>query len=165
MFHRVRLQPGDSVAKLTALGLKLKKRKKQHYLLQPCPAFQGTHCSIYAARPERCRLFECRQLKRVIAGEITEAKALERIHEVQRRVAQVSALLEQAGETEATGPLSKRCETIMAEWIDPAPDDAAWELRRQLTLAMQELDTMLDEEFRLDPDNLSAPLAIDASER
>ena len=64
MFHRVRLQPADSPKELAALGLKLKRKRGQHYLLQPCPAFQGTHCSIYASRPERCRLFECRQLQR-----------------------------------------------------------------------------------------------------
>lgn len=162
MFHRVRLQAGDSPAALTALGLKLKRRKAQHFLLQPCAAFQGTHCSIYTVRPERCRLFQCRQLKRVLAGEITEAMALERIREVQQRVAHVNDLLQQAGESNGEGPLAKRCENIMAEWTDPAPDADARELRQRLTSSLQELDTMLDEEFRIDPEVAPAALARSA---
>src|ERR1700761_8357592 len=82
MFHTVLLQPSDSARALAALGLKLKRRKNgKNYLLQPCPAFRGSHCSIYAARPERCRLFECRQLRQVAAGEISEATALETIRD------------------------------------------------------------------------------------
>lgn len=152
MFHRVRLQAADSPKKLAALGLKLKRKRGQHYLLQPCPAFQGTHCSIYASRPERCRLFECRQLQRVNAGEITEAMALEKIREVKRRVGEVSDLLGRADETtDPKKPLMKRCEKALAEPLDPAAGDEAGEFQRRLTLAMQELDTMLDEEFRIDP--------------
>jgi Fe-S-cluster containining protein len=152
MFHRVRLQPSDSPKELAALGLKLKRKRGQHYLLQPCPAFQGTHCSIYASRPERCRLFECQQLRRVNAGEITEAMALEKILEVKRRVGEVTDFLGQAGETtDAKKPLAKRCEKVLAAPLDPAANDKAREFQRRLTLAMQELDTMLDEEFRVDP--------------
>src|SRR4051812_30010660 len=77
MFHSVRLQPNDSARELAALGLKLKRRKQQDWLLQPCPAYQDGQCSIYAQRPQRCRLFECKQLQRVKTGEITEAMALE----------------------------------------------------------------------------------------
>jgi Fe-S-cluster containining protein len=152
MFHRVRLQPSDSPKELAALGLKLKRKRGEHYLLQPCPAFQGTHCSIYASRPERCRLFECRQLQRVNAGEITEAMALEKIREVKRRVGEVSDLLDQADETtDAKKPLMKRCEKALADPFDPGTDGETPELQRRLALAMQELDTMLDKEFRIDP--------------
>src|SRR6478672_8297246 len=87
MFHTVKLQPGDSHKALFALGLKLKKKKKEHYIEQPCPAFQGNQCGIYLQRPTRCRLFECKQLLRVAGGEQTEAVALENIRDVQRRVA------------------------------------------------------------------------------
>ena len=149
MFHRVRLQVADSPKELAALGLKLKHKRGQHYLLQPCPAFQGTHCSIYASRPERCRLFECRQLQRVNAGKITETMALEKIREVKRRVGQVNHFLGQADEmTDAKKPLMKRCDKALAERLDPKADDEAQKLRSQLILAMQELETMLDEEFR-----------------
>ena len=139
---------GDSPAGLAALGLKLKRKKGANYILQPCPAFRGTHCSIYASRPERCRLFECRQLKRVAAGEITAELALTTIREVQRRVAEVNELLESAGGTNAKRPLSKRCEKALAE---PASDEAAARLHGRIESAMGELDALLDREFRLTP--------------
>ena len=148
MFHTVRLLPGDSAKELSALGLKLKRKKGRNCIQQPCPAFRGSHCSIYAARPERCRLFECRQLKRVAAGEITETMAMERIGEAQRRVREVNELLEQAGGTNVKRPLLKRCEKVMAE---PASDRVGIELQSRLTASMRELDTLLDREFRIHP--------------
>lgn len=150
MFHTVKLQPGDSAPELAALGLKLKRKQGHNYILQPCPAFQKSRCSIYASRPERCRLFECRQLKRVAAGEITEAMALEKIHEVQRRVAELDGLLERAGGTNFKRPLSKRCEKVMAEPLDASSTVEAVELRGRLTLGMQELKALLDEDFRIE---------------
>ena len=149
MFHTVRLQAKDSAKDLAALGLKLKRKKGANYILQPCPAFRGTHCSVYAARPERCRLFECRQLRRVDAGEITEAAALERIQEVQRRVAEITGLLEKAGRTDPKKPLMKRYEKITAEPLDATSDAEAIEVRGDLTRAMGELDALLDAEFRV----------------
>ena len=153
MFHTVKLQPADSAKELAALGLKLKRKKGNQYLLQPCPAFRGTHCSIYESRPERCRLFECRQLKRVAAGEITEAAALERIREVQRRVGEIGEFLEKSGGTNPKRPLAKRYEKAIAVPPDPSADPAALALRDRLTLAMRELDTLLDCDFRLIPAN------------
>ena len=96
-------------------------------------------------------MFECRQLKRVAAGEITEAAALEKIRDVQRRVKLVNELLQRAGGSNAKKPLSKRCETAMAEPLDDSSDPATVELRASLTQAMQELDTILDQDFRIAP--------------
>lgn len=148
MFHTVRLQPADSAKELAALGLKLKRKKGQNYILQPCPAFRGSHCSIYEARPERCRVFECRQLVSVAAGDITEAMALAKIREARQRVEEVDELLETAGGTNLKRPLSKRCEKALAE---PATDDGAVQLQNRLQLAMQELNALLDRDFRLSP--------------
>jgi len=156
MFHTVRLQVSDSPKALSALGLKLKRKKGANYILQPCPAWQDAQCSIYAARPERCRLFECRQLQRVAAGEITETAALGKIREVQRQVAQLSELLARAGATNAKRPLSKRCEKIMAEPLDSTSDPAAVALREAVARAMQGLNAVLDADFRL------VPLAVEA---
>ncbi len=151
LFHTVQLQPGDSAKALSALGLKLKRKQGHHYLLQPCPAFKKSCCAIYAARPTRCRLFECRQLQRVEAGETTEALALEKIREVQRRVAELDELLERAGRTNRKRPLSKRFEKVIAEPIESLTDPAAVALRNRLTLAKRELDQLLNRDFRLTP--------------
>jgi Fe-S-cluster containining protein len=148
MFHIVRLQPGDSPKALAALGLKLKRKRGQCHIVQPCPAHRDAQCAIYAARPERCRIFECRQLQRAAAGEITETMALEKIAGALRLVAEVNALLLGAGGTNVKHPLSKRCETAMAVPLDPSSDEAALETRNRLTLAMQELNALLDQDFR-----------------
>jgi len=170
MFHAVQLQPGDSAKELAALGLKLKRRQGRHFILQPCPAFRDLQCSIYAARPERCRLFECRQLKRLAAGEITEAQALETIHTARRRVERVNELLQQAGKTNLKRPLSKRCEKALAEPLLPASDPEAVALQRRLTQAMQELNVLLNDHFRIVPGVVSgdppspAPIHVSSHE-
>ena len=147
MFYKVRLQSGDVPRELRALGLKIKHKHTEQFSLQPCPAFQGAQCGIYAQRPERCELFTCRQLKRVALGEIGEDDALEKIHEVVRLVAEVNRLLDESGKTDPTRPLGKSYEKITATPVDPA-DPQAVELREQLTFAMQELEAMIDRDFR-----------------
>jgi hypothetical protein len=149
IFHLVRLQPGDSARELAALGLKLKRKNRKDYILQPCPAWRDAQCSIYLQRPERCRLFECRQLQRMAAGEITEAAALEKIGEVQRRVAQLDGLSRRADGSPRRGPLSKRCETTLAEPFDPATHPELINEREELARGWRELDALLDADFRV----------------
>ena len=147
MFYKVRLQSGDVPRELRALGLKIKHKHTEQFSLQPCPAFQGAQCGIYAQRPERCGLFTCRQLKRVGLGESSEDEALEKIHGVVQRVAEVNRLLDASGKTDPTRPLGKRYEKITATPVDPA-DPPAVALREQLTRAMQELEERIDRDFR-----------------
>jgi hypothetical protein len=169
----VQLQPGDSPGELAALGLKLKRKKGRQYILQPCPAHRESRCSIYAARPERCRLFECRQLKRVAAGEITEAMALANIHEVKRRVLHLNELLKLEGAANVKQPLSKRCEKVLGEPLVASSDRETVENRNRFTQAMQELYAMLDQDFRPEPKGASglpgtdflAPQLANASSR
>lgn len=161
MFHTVKLQPRDSAKALAALGLKLKRKHGHHFILQPCPAFQNSQCSLYAARPERCRVFECRQLKRLAAGEITEAMAAAKIQEALRRVAHLNDLLARAENTNLKRPLAKRCESALAEPIDPAGDPAAWALRSQLQQASRELDALLDQDFRIESTPAKGPAVQD----
>jgi Fe-S-cluster containining protein len=163
MFHTVQLQPGDSARELAALGLKLKRKQGRQFILQPCPAFQNSQCSIYAARPERCGRFECQQLKRLAAGAITEAMALEKIHTAQRRVELINELLEQAGRTNFKHPLSKRCEKVLAEPIDLVSNQEAVALRHQLTQALQELNVLLNDDFRIVPGVVSAAIETEAA--
>lgn len=151
MFHFVRLQPADSPKALAALGLKLKRKRRQDCILQPCPAYRDTRCSIYSERPTRCRAFECRQLQQVGAGSITEAVAQEKITQAVALAAEVDSLLRQCGAANMKHPLSKRCETAMADPLDPSSEETTVQNRRQLSQAMQRLDALLDQEFRIDP--------------
>jgi hypothetical protein len=99
----------------------------------------------------------------VDAGEITEAAALERIQDVQRRVVEITALLEKSGRTDPKKPLMKRYEKITAEPLDPTSDAQAIEVRGDLTRAMGELDALLDAEFRVPnstPESESVPSGL-----
>ena len=151
MFHIVKLQPGDSPRELASLGLKLKRKRKQDCILQPCPAHLESRCSIYDARPIRCRVFECRQLQRVATGEISEAGAQEKITEATRLVAEVNQLLFHTGGSNIRLPLSKRCEAAMAEPLHPTSDEASVRDRIRLERVMQKLNALLDQEFRIEP--------------
>lgn len=164
MFHTVQLQPGDSAKELAALGLKLKRKQGRHFILQPCPAFQNSQCSIYAARPERCGRFECQQLKRLAVGQITEAMAVEKIKAAQRRVEQINELLQQAGKTNFKHPLSKRCEKVLAEPVDLVSNQETAARRHRLTQAMQELNVFLNDDFRIVPGVVSAAVETETAE-
>ena len=100
----------------------------------------------------RCRAFECRQLQRVATGEITETAAQENIGHAVMLVAEVDTLLLRSGATNMKHPLSKRCETAMAEPLDPSSDEAVIQTRAQLSRAMKELDALQDREFRVGPE-------------
>ncbi len=159
IFHLVRLQPGDSAPELVALGLKLKRKNRQDYIQQPCPAYRDAQCSIYLQRPTRCRLFECRQLRRVAAGEITEAAALEKIREVQRLAARLDALSRRADGRPRKGPLSKRAETTLAEPFDPTTHPELMQEREELARGLIELDAILDADFRVPAEPPAAKIA------
>lgn len=151
LFEIVLLEPNDSAKRLAAAGLKLKHKKRKHYIQQPCPAYKGAQCCIYDERPERCRKFECRQLIGMRKGEITEAQALEKIHEALTRVSQVEQLFRLAGESNPNRPLIKRYDKIMEQPIDASHDPQAAVLRAELTRVMQELEELLKRDFRREP--------------
>jgi len=148
----VTLQRRDAASVLSAHGLKLKRRKGQQFFEQPCSKFCGSHCSIYEDRPERCQVFECRQLKRVAAKEITEAAAMETILETKRRVAEMERLLNLLGDANLKRPLSKRFEKVTAEPLDETSDPDLVQRRTDLVEAERKLSQMLDEEFRVSGD-------------
>lgn len=150
LFHTVRILPEDSVGELSALGLKLKRKKRERWLQQPCPAHRDSQCSIYLQRPQRCRLFECQQLRRVAMGEIDEAAALAKIQEVRNRVESVEILLAQSGKTDPKRPLRKRYEKICAEPVDTTSTSGELRLRDQLSEEMRALEEILDRDFRVE---------------
>lgn len=151
MFDLVRLQAGESPKACAALGLKVKRKRGESHIVQPCPAHRDSQCSVYTGRPERCRIFECRQLQRVASGEITGAMAREKIGEAVRLVAEVNALLLRAGGTNENRALSKRCEQAMSDLGEGIADASVVENRAHLMRAKRELDALLDQEFRIAP--------------
>src|SRR5262245_58553543 len=95
LFANVELKRDDRVRALNALGLAVRPKgwAGKRCFNQPCPAFQNSLCSIYASRPVQCRAFECGQVKRLAAGEITAAAALKTIRRARALASQVMDLL------------------------------------------------------------------------
>jgi len=129
--------------------MKLKKKKRKTYIQQPCPAHKESHCTIYSQRPERCRLFECRQIKKLGCGEIDEREAKEKIDEALSRVKEINAFLLRSGKTDLKRPLSKRCEKVLLD-PDETLDPSGKPMQKSKLLKMKmELYAFLDAEFRL----------------
>jgi hypothetical protein len=151
MFRMVILQSSDSARAFSALGLKLKRKNRQQYIPQPCPAYRDSQCNIYAERPARCRLFECRQFKQVTSGEITIDEALRKIREARQQVDQINLLLQQTGLWNAKKRLSSNVERCLAEPLDAPSDPAALQRHEEISQAMQTLNKLLNQDFRITP--------------
>lgn len=149
MFHNVRLQGADSAGTLSELGLRTKRKKGMRILLQPCPAHKNASCAIYENRPERCRIFECKQLQRVKAGEIAEEDAVRKISEAWTRVRGIEAILENAGELNSRNPLSKRAENVLGDPADPVAEPQRAAMHSELSIAMRGLEEFLEKDFRV----------------
>lgn len=148
LFQRVRLLPGDVAQSLVALGFKIKRRKGHSFFPQPCTAFCESACKIYDQRPSQCRTFECRQLRWLLAGEITETDALESIGTARRWVAEVERLLELSGEARSTKSLLQRFENATAEPVDMEVEPDRARIRQDLVVAARMPNRILDEQFR-----------------
>jgi len=140
------VQPEDSLRALAAKGLRAKRRDGELQFQQPCPAHDGNCCRIYAERPQRCRVFACRQLEGVFNGEILESAAMEKILEAKRRSDRVRELLEMLGDDRKIRPLATRCAGVFTPPLDPSPHAEA--LRAELRGAMTALEEMLAKDFR-----------------
>lgn len=143
LFHIVRLQPVDSVKSLEALGMKLSRKKREPYFNQPCRFLNDCTCTIYKARPQRCRLFECKQILGLQTGLLSEPEAANRIAEVRAAVKQVESLLAAHGNTENHRPLLERCTQLLQQAEEP-PMEA-------LRHAMHGLNDLLNQHFRPEP--------------
>jgi len=148
MFDGMRVQEADSVRGLKALGLKVKRRGGESWFLQPCAAHRGGSCAIYADRPVRCRVFDCRQLKLVAAGEITEDEAVAKIDEALRRSARVRELFRELGEEREHKAFSVRMAGVRTPPLDMSPGAA--ERRQELEQEIAALEALLSRQFRVE---------------
>ena len=149
LFQIVRLQPADSARELEALGMNVSRKKREPYFKQPCGFLKEDSCRHYAARPLRCRLFACRQLRLLAEGEVTEDDAMHTIADAKRKVAGIEALLTEAGNTAVHLPLTERYEQVLA-----AADCAGVKAGSgDLVRAMIDLRRVLGTSFRMEADD------------
>jgi Fe-S-cluster containining protein len=149
LFHSVELQRGDSARQLSALGLKMRRKKGVEFFLQPCSAHReddgACSCRIYDHRPSRCRLFNCRQLLGVTSGSISEETAFARIHEARSLVSRVNGLIARLGTSNSGRSLAHR----VANALTLSSENERTPLHQELETAMGELEILLEREFRI----------------
>jgi Fe-S-cluster containining protein len=116
-------------------------------LPQPCAAFDGCRCRIYAERPMYCRQFECLLLKNVQAGRIGRTEASRMVRTAKERAEKVRALLRELGDTDEAIALSLRFQRA-AKRFEKAPlADGKAETYADLTLAVHDLNMLVREAF------------------
>ncbi len=142
LFHSVILQPADNPRALAAHGLRIKRKKTETFFHQPCPALGEGACTIYSDRPTRCRAFDCRQLLRVAAGEITEPQALATIQAARTQVTRVATLIDQITETNPLRSLAHRAANALTT-------DSPTPAHHTLRAAHEDLESYLDDHFRV----------------
>jgi len=146
LFADVELKSSTEAAGLLILGLAVDDDDAEGGLLsQPCSALQGTRCSIYAHRPECCRIFECALLQDVRAGATTVEQARAHITQAFTYIGRVRALLNVLGERNVRLPLNERCAHALAKDMD----SVAGMSQRQAELedAIKALDRLIQTTF------------------
>ena len=150
LFADVKLQPEDNARRLRSLGLAVQFKNSPTGPLkfaQPCVAFKGCQCAVYADRPAHCRAFECVLLKSTKAGRTSPAEALRIIRIAQQRADKVRALLRQLGDADEQVPLGARFRKMTRRLERGGFDDGAADAFGELTLAVHDLNLLLSEAF------------------
>jgi len=135
LFADVELAGTEEDAALEVMGLEIEDDEADRgLLLQPCGALSGKCCSIYAHRPDCCRLFECRLLQRVKRGEVSVDQAREKIAEATRRIERVKKLVGQLGGSHGRLPLKEL-------WAEALTCSAEGRATPQVVVIRRELET------------------------
>jgi Fe-S-cluster containining protein len=150
IFANLALQPSDSAARLRSLGVPVcnsHSALRPPHLTQPCAAFDGCRCRVYADRPKYCRQFECVLLKSVKAGHTEPAAALRIIRTARERADKVLRLLRALGDTDEKLPLSGRFRRTSKRLQEQELDEETADTCGQLTLAVHDLNLLLGDAF------------------
>jgi Fe-S-cluster containining protein len=147
LFGDVELRRGDDARVLKQAGVPVEPKGRKQAFAQPCVCLVKGLCRIYEQRPTQCRAFECRQVQRVRAGELSVSRAQQHIRSARTRAEEVLRLLRELGQTDESLPLSRRYALLMAEPIDFSSGEAQVERRGELMLAVAALVERLERDF------------------
>ena len=78
-FHfGARVDDGEHAA-VHALGLTIQDSEEGPVFPLPCPLHQENRCTVYADRPSACRFYQCKLLRRYLAGKVTWDDCVRRV--------------------------------------------------------------------------------------
>ena len=92
LFARAKVKDDEEDRRLGTLDFSLVDLDGKRHFRQPCSYEKSCSCSIYQTRPDVCRAFRCKLLKKHDAGEIDSADAREKIAKAKNLRAAVAAL-------------------------------------------------------------------------
>jgi hypothetical protein len=160
IFGDVALMKGENREHFTTMGLRFRKARSSvtgseerpanpcaGKFVQPCSAYDGRHCRIYADRPSHCRKFVCLLLGRAIAGQTGISKAACVIKEALAAMAQVEGLLERLGDRNSGLSVRERFHRVSRRLHRGCLGADEAQLFSELTLAMHRLNLRLSKSF------------------
>ncbi len=157
IFADVQVRGADEIGRLRSLGLELEPKPRKSKMtgaakptavfVQPCSAFDGCRCRIYAERPGYCRRFECLLLKRVEAGETARPAALRVIRTARARADKVRRLLRELADTDEHLPLASRFRRTTRRVELLGIEEPLAKTYGDLTLALHDLNLLLSDAF------------------
>jgi Fe-S-cluster containining protein len=100
MFHAIDLESSDDLDPLRIRGAVLISDGGSRRFQQPCPAFDGTCCSVYEARPSSCRSYVCGLLESVTNGGTSLTAARQTIERAKKLASVVRERLDLSVETD-----------------------------------------------------------------
>jgi Fe-S-cluster containining protein len=116
-------------------------------LPQPCAAFDGCRCRIYAERPTYCRQFECLLLKNVRAGRLERAAASRIVRTAKERAEKVRTLLRELGDADEQSALSLRFQRAAKRYEKAPLANGKADIYADLTLAVHDLNMLIRDAF------------------
>jgi Fe-S-cluster containining protein len=145
LFWGVPLIPDDDVTALKAAGINIFSDSTLTVLKLPCAAHKNCTCTVYGNRPQECRTFKCKLLKRFEQDDISEQSAREIINKMKSLKREMNALARAASTTAQSGEeimlLMRRCQ------IDASMGETKRDYAHVL-LKFGELQIFLDRFFR-----------------
>jgi uncharacterized protein len=145
IFSHVPIEPTE-VASIRSVGLEVFDAENNAHFVQPCMKLENTSCSIYANRPETCRNFRCRVLRRLEVGELSTERAHSLVNQAKTLISALRDLLVSQGDP--TRSIWKRLDELAkAESLQLESPEFS---RRHSPLGMHAvvLQHLIDTEFR-----------------